>query len=190
MWDICTAYCIAIRTLIKCSADQDRAQKAMDAVIAFAGQLGQDQDLGKFLNKASQMKHRISMTKETDEDDLFNLDVYDPQPQMGYVKHAVILAFYCLMCADSKPVDKVYDWAVQQAIMLGGDTDTNAAIVGGLIGAYAGIDNIDRTKIQKVLECRNIRPDFIKPAKGCIDDMLKLVEIAPSKLEVVKKYVD
>ena len=66
---------------------------------------------------------------------------------MGYVKHAVILAFYCLMCADSKPVDKVYDWAVQQAIMLGGDTDTNAAIVGGLIGAYAGIDNIDRTKI-------------------------------------------
>ena len=32
----------------------------------------------------------------------------------------------------------------------GGDTDTNAAIVGGLIGAVLGIDRIDKEKVDKV----------------------------------------
>ena len=36
---------------------------------------------------------------------------------------------------------------------LGGDSDTNAAIVGGVVGAYVGIDNIDFLKIKKLLEC-------------------------------------
>ena len=36
---------------------------------------------------------------------------------------------------------------------LGGDSDTNAAIVGGVIGAYVGIDNIDTDKVRKLLEC-------------------------------------
>ena len=36
---------------------------------------------------------------------------------------------------------------------LGGDSDTNAAIVGGVVGAYVGIDNIDQEKVRKLLEC-------------------------------------
>ena len=53
--------------------------------------------------------------------------------------------------------------------MLGGDTDTNCAIVGGMIGAYVGIDNIDTAKLRKVLDNRNNRPAFVQPAKGCIN---------------------
>ena len=37
--------------------------------------------------------------------------------------------------------------------MLAGDSDTNCAIVGGLIGAYVGVKNIDQSKVKKVLEC-------------------------------------
>ena len=36
--------------------------------------------------------------------------------------------------------------------MLGGDTDTNAAIAGGLVGAFLGVKNIPDEKIKKVLE--------------------------------------
>ena len=36
---------------------------------------------------------------------------------------------------------------------LGGDSDTNAAIVGGVVGAYVGIDNIDFLKVRTLLEC-------------------------------------
>jgi len=39
--------------------------------------------------------------------------------------------------------------------MLKGDTDTNAAIMGGLVGAFVGIDKIDQVKLRKLLECKN-----------------------------------
>lgn len=39
--------------------------------------------------------------------------------------------------------------------MLGGDTDTNGAIVGGLIGALVGIHNIPEHMIDKILNFDN-----------------------------------
>ena len=36
--------------------------------------------------------------------------------------------------------------------MLAGDTDTTCAIVGGLVGAYVGVGNVAKEKLQKVLE--------------------------------------
>lgn len=38
-------------------------------------------------------------------------------------------------------------------ISKGGDTDTNAAIVGGLLGAAWGISNIKEHWIKTVIEC-------------------------------------
>lgn len=32
MWDLVTAYCLAIGTLIRCAGEPDRAQKALQAV--------------------------------------------------------------------------------------------------------------------------------------------------------------
>ena len=37
-----------------------------------------------------------------------------------------------------------YKDTIREVISLGGDTDTNACIVGQLIGSYVGIKNIDR----------------------------------------------
>lgn len=36
-------------------------------------------------------------------------------------------------------------------LLLGGDTDTNAAIVGGMIGAYFGVEGIPEEMIVKLL---------------------------------------
>jgi len=75
-----------------------------------------------------------------------------------------------------------------QMVKLAGDTDTNCAIVGGMIGAFTGIDNIDMSKVKKVLECQihtdytnfnGGRPAFMQPGRGCIDEMIQLMAIAP-----------
>ena len=59
--------------------------------------------------------------------------------------------------------------------MLAGDTDTNCAIVGGLVGAYLGIGAIPDEKVKKVLECditkgcQSDRPEFLIFAKDGMD---------------------
>jgi len=45
----------------------------------------------------------------------------------------------------------------------GGDTDTNAAILGGLIGAAVGYSNIPKEWIDFIMNCEADRPEFIVP---------------------------
>ena len=98
-----------------------------------------------------------------------DLSHYNPQPQMGFVKHAFTLAFFCLLRSEDISVDQIFEHSMEQTAMLAGDTDTNCAIVGGLVGAYCGIDNIAKDRVRKVLECNHaqsktkVRPDFVKP---------------------------
>ena len=66
---------------------------------------------------------------------------------MGFAQHAFVLAFYFLVLSDKVPASKLYDWAMRQILMLGGDTDTNCAIAGGMIGALIGIKQIDPMKV-------------------------------------------
>ncbi len=37
--------------------------------------------------------------------------------------------------------------------MLGGDTDTNAAIVGGMMGTAFGFSNLEKPKVEILLNC-------------------------------------
>jgi ADP-ribosylglycohydrolase len=59
---------------------------------------------------------------------------------MGFHGHAFILSFYYLLRYDKKKVsdEDFYFNAVRETIRFGGDTDTNACIVGGMIGALVG----------------------------------------------------
>ena len=90
---------------------------------------------------------------------------------MGYFAHALTLAFYFLLREDIAE-SQLFDAAMWQTVRLGGDTDTNAAIVGGLIGAAVGRKNIDRNKIDKVLSCdlsqgeQFSRPKICQPNQG------------------------
>lgn len=55
------------------------------------------------------------------------------RPTMGYVKWGFILAFNCLYRGLS------FEDSMLESLVLGGDTDTNCAIVGGLVGAARGV---------------------------------------------------
>ena len=80
---------------------------------------------------------------------------------IGHVKHAFILSFYYLR----KKTE--FTTAIKETLMRGGDTDTNAAIVGGMMGALHGYDAIPEALKMAVLEfdcCANgirKRPDFV-----------------------------
>ena len=66
---------------------------------------------------------------------------------MGHVKHAFVLAFYCLLRAATMEEAVAFDHAMEQTAMLAGDTDTTCAIVGGLVGAYLGVSNLPKEKL-------------------------------------------
>lgn len=89
-----------------------------------------------------------------------NLDV-PYYPQIGFVKIAFTHAFRHLLLGSD------YETAITETLLGGGDTDTNACIVGGLVGAAVGIDAIPEMR-DRVLNCdttmgKHPRPDFLHP---------------------------
>jgi len=69
----------------------------------------------------------------------------------GYVLHSLEASFWCFLNADS------YEETVLRAVNLGGDTDTTAAIAGGLAGIYYGLDNILEKWIEHLVRVNDIK---------------------------------
>ena len=73
-----------------------------------------------------------------------------------------------------------YETAIAETLLGGGDTDTNACIVGGLIGAAVGVDGIPENMRHAVLNCdttmgQHPRPAFLHPRQ--VDELIaKLLE--------------
>jgi ADP-ribosylglycohydrolase len=64
---------------------------------------------------------------------------------MGWIKWAYILSIYYLFMRETVSDDKLstfYQDAMGEIMALGGDTDTNCCIAGGVIGAMIGLSNI------------------------------------------------
>lgn len=83
----------------------------------------------------------------------------DCHPQAGFVKIAFTHAFHHLK------VGSGYENALRQVLAQGGDTDTNACIVGGLIGARGGLQDLQQATIDSLTSCRTEqghgRPDWL-----------------------------
>ena len=85
------------------------------------------------------------------------------EPQIGFVKIAFTHAFRHLLRGSS------YMEALAETLAGGGDTDTNACIVGGLLGAACGAEAIPVGMRQAVLECDTSkgqqRPPFVSASQ-------------------------
>jgi ADP-ribosylglycohydrolase len=68
-------------------------------------------------------------------DDISLLDEVEIESS-GYVLHTLEASIWCLLTSPS------YESAVLKAVNLGKDTDTTAAVTGGLAGLLYGIDSI------------------------------------------------
>ncbi len=71
--------------------------------------------------------------------------VVDAQHLAGFVKHAFTLAFHHLRRRSS------YADGMRATLCAGGDTDTNAAIVGAMLGALWGLSGIPQGMARPVL---------------------------------------
>ncbi len=72
----------------------------------------------------------------------------DTYKQMGWVKIAWTYAFQYLSSEKFTYAD-----AIKDIIGRGGDTDTNAAIVGGLLGAAFSVEGIPDFMISRLISC-------------------------------------
>ena len=147
----CICYCIALKELIANWEKDERRDIAYNAAYTWAEK--KDRTVLKWFTPLKK-------------------NLPNANKQSGWAKIAFAYAFYYLK-------EKMeYRTAIEEMITKGGDTDTNAAIVGGLIGAAEGYSNIPKEISDKMLTCNSCnsghkRPEFLCPLKF---DLLKLIE--------------
>eukprot|EP00035_Acanthoeca_spectabilis_P037814 m.47602 g.47602 ORF g.47602 m.47602 type:complete len:530 (+) comp8873_c0_seq1:96-1685(+) len=99
------------------------------------------------------------------------------QPQIGYLRIGFMEAFRHLHAGTPFKV------ALRETLEGGGDTDTNAAIVGGLLGAACGRTGLPQDMVEAVLNCNTSlascpRPDMYHPLYAP-DLVRKALETSP-----------
>jgi len=123
----CAAYVLAIRYLVMNPGDHTGAlRQASDLLTSHEDAPGE-------------VAHWLAQAQ--------NQQLPDCQHNIGHVRIAFILAFAHLAR------NTAYETALSEVLAAGGDTDTNACIAGGLIGACQGVDAIAPAQRSALLAC-------------------------------------
>jgi ADP-ribosylglycohydrolase len=138
--DATVAYAIAIAALVRFPGD---AARAIDAAAPWT-----------HTNACDEVKGWI--------DDALAGVCVAYEPQIGFVRIAFTHAFRHLAEGTR------WEDAIRETLLGGGDTDTNACIVGGLVGARCGAGALPRAMVDAVLDAdlargENPRPDELHP---------------------------
>ena len=86
---------------------------------------------------------------------------------IGFIKIAFTHAFRHLRLGSN------YQDAIAETLAGGGDTDTNACIVGGLVGAAIGVDDIPKSMHTAILNCDIILGKHPRQVDELIAQLLK-----------------
>ncbi|EHK23057.1 uncharacterized protein TRIVIDRAFT_27804 [Trichoderma virens Gv29-8] len=138
----CTISCAAYNTVVYALLKEKSPREAVDEALLVAKSLEENcnQDTGCAVEKAIRLGTTLSVA-----------DMAENGPESfvgkakGYVLESLSIAVAALM--DIRPLEDV----LVDVVRIGGDTDTNAAIAGGLLGARDGVDAIPpqwREKLQ------------------------------------------
>jgi ADP-ribosylglycohydrolase len=129
-----TAYVMALRHLILNASEVNRVKGAIKAA-------------SDYLNSDSK-PHKVGRLEVSEWlEDALHGRLPAAFPQAGFVRYAFTYAFYYL-AQESK-----FDESIYRTLLEGGDTDTNACIVGGLVGAYGGLGSLPQYALGIVLKC-------------------------------------
>lgn len=104
-----------------------------------------------------------------------SIENLDCEVNQGHVKYAFILAMYFL-----RNPHITYEDAIYQTLMKGGDTDTNACIVGGLVACYQPIPEYME---KPVLEFDCTKEGVLRPPQYSVKRLFN-----GELMEYVKKY--
>ena len=111
-----------------------------------ADQIAGDYEGGELRQALAAIREDLRMAAENDPD-LYG-DEVNLERQQGFVRVALRLAFWELLHAPT------FKAAVLDAANRGGDADTNAAIVGALVGSHSGIQGLPPDWQATVLDCK------------------------------------
>jgi ADP-ribosylglycohydrolase len=96
---------------------------------------------------------------------------------ISFIKVPILWSFYYLKKGYT------YEQAIADILLKGGDTQANAAIVGGLLGAAYGESALGKERVTKVLNyLDNNEPERTSPLRSQIDE---LIEHCPKNLIVI-----
>jgi len=124
-----------IRSVIACFYYLEFAQKLLAGDDKFAIYQELKSSIGSYLSKINVAASEIALFNRLLTGDVFELKEEDIQSS-GYVLHTLEASIWCLLTTDN------FKDAVLKAVNLGGDTDTTAAVTGGLAGLLYGYDQI------------------------------------------------
>ena len=152
-------YCIAVANLVRTKGNRGAA---WEAAHNWAGNFA-NQEVRNWL------------------DDAANKRLPAFYPLAGFIRIAFTHAFYHLQAGTG------FIEALSDTLAGGGDTDTNACIVGGLIGAATGAESIPKEMVAIVLGCdtllgKNPRPAFLSTSSipALVSSLLKWSEAQPT----------
>ena len=135
--------------------------------------------------KTTKNENYVEVTDWFDAIDLGYLP--DARQQMGWIKIAFMYSFYHLKKCDRNNPNAFAD-ALFDVLKLNGDTDTNGAIMGGLLGAHLGLSAIPESYKNAVLkfDCETMIghkvANFLLPNKHLCRLLVQIYENAPKKL--------
>jgi ADP-ribosylglycohydrolase len=129
-----TAYVLALRHLILNASDSGKVEGAVQAA-------------SDYLNSKDKANNSGRLEVSEWLEDALHGRLPAAFPQAGFVRYAFTYAFYYL-AQESRFEDAIY-----RTLLEGGDTDTNACIVGGLVGACEGLGSLPNYALSRVLRC-------------------------------------
>ncbi len=91
----------------------------------------------------------------------------DAYPHSDCICYGFIYAFHYLYQAAP------YDFAIKETLLRGGDTDTNACIVGGLLGAFHGACDLPNQMCRKLIRCNTKYGNQLRPHQYTIKHVMK-----------------
>lgn len=106
-------------------------------------------EIPKFLNSLLINPHELSLFDRLLKDDISELPASEISGS-GYVLHSLEASIWCLITTDH------YKDATLKAVNLGEDTDTTAAITGGLAGLVYGFDTIPKNWVAQLARKEDI----------------------------------
>ena len=184
-------YGMALYYLLNQPTDKNRGRKAFDLAFELSETAEgnfEDPDTNEtckqWLYMSEELANSIATEEEANQDqEAKRIDeLVKCREKCGWIQRAFVLAFYFLLKHSLvPPSDAFYQDSIKLTIKQGGDTDTNACIVGGMVGALVGIKSLPQDMLGKLLayDCTSgqgvQRPEFLSVKTQALPNIAKLL---------------
>ena len=138
-----------IRSVIACFYYLEFMLLVLNGVPKQQAYMDLQKTIPKFLQDLSINAQEIAIYDRLLQHDISKLQAYEILSS-GYVLHTLEASIWCLLTTDS------YETAVLQAVNLGNDTDTTAAVTGAVAGLLYGYQSIPSTWVQSLARLEDI----------------------------------